>query len=210
MNSNLYISGDAKMYGNMASTYADGIYNGGNVYIEGNIDISNDVYIVDRASALNILNELPSDTVIQIGNSDYVIPDESLAPIIVAVATPTHPTLTISDLQAFKKPSVGFENWEYQLLEDDTQIGLVPRLIEEYSITYQNLHGATHTNPPTYTAETPTFTLTDPTYRRCRYFAGWFNENGIRVMQIKQGTTGNIVLTARWDNVGCRRMGRVC
>lgn len=201
MNSKLYISGDANIQGNTATSMAPGIYNGANVYIEGERNLENGVYIEDRESALQITAELTAESIVQIDNSDYVTPDEALAPIIVAVSTDTHPTLTSSDLQAFRKPPVGFENWEYQLLENNTQIGLVKKLVVEYTITYQNLYEATHTNPTTYTTDTPTIVLTPPSFVCNKLFKGWFDEQGVRVFEIPQGTTGNILLTADWLNL---------
>lgn len=209
--SSLYISDNASIYGNEATSIAPGIYNGGDLYAEDSIDIENGVYIEDRTSVVNISNALTSNTIIQIDLSNYVAPDESLAPIIIAQATDTYPILNEIDLLAFRKPQTEFEEWELQLAANNTQIVLVPRYIEEYTITYQNLHGASHTNPPTYTSETPTIILTAPTHVKCNYFIGWFNESGINITTIPQGTTGNIVLTARWDKIGCYdKIGYIC
>lgn len=201
MNSNLYISGDANIQGNTATSMAPGIYNGSNVHIEGERNLENGIYIEDRESALQITAELTAGSIVQIDNSDYVTPDETLAPIIVAVATPSYPSLTTVDLQAFRKPPIGFETWEYQLLENNTQIGLVKKQVVEYTITYQNLYEATHTNPTTYTSETPTIVLTPPSFVCNKLFEGWFNEQGVRVFEIPQGTTGDLVLTAGWLNL---------
>lgn len=211
MNSNLYISNDTSIYGNTADTLADGIYNSGNLYVEDTINIENGVYIEDGTSVLNISNALSTDAVIQIDQSNYVTPDVTLAPIIIAQASDTYPTLSETDLQAFRKPTTDFERWELQLAADNTQIVLVPKLPDEYTITYQNLHGATHTNPTIYTSETPTIILTAPTHIKCKYFTGWFNESGTKTNTIPQGTTGNIVLTAHWDTIGCaEKIGYIC
>lgn len=211
MNSSLYISGDANIYENTATMYAVDIYNAGTIYVEGNIHIINGIYLENRESVLNILHELPSSAVIQLEQSNYVIPDESLAPIVVAVATDSYPTLTIVDLQTFRKPQTGFENWEFQLAENNTQIVLAPiPAPEEYTITYLNLHGATQSNPTTYTSVTPTFTLYPPTYIGCKYFLGWYDDKNQIRRAIIQGTTGNIVLTAKWQELGCCKIGYVC
>ena len=72
--------------------------------------------------------------------------------------------------------------------------------IVTYTITYENLNGATHTNPKDYTVETATITLTDPTKRAGYVFAGWYSDANYttKVTQIPQGSTGNITLYAKW------------
>lgn len=212
MDSNLYLSRTAHIFGNIATSYAPGIYNGGNLYVEDSTVNEDGVYIVTENNIVKINGALSSDAVIQLDTSDYITPDESKAPIVVAIVTDSYPLLTTTDLKAFRKPTVGFERWHLYLNADNNQIllGLIP--IEEYSITYQNLHGATHTNPTTYTSETPTIILTPPSKVRCRLFIGWYNENGIKITEIPQGTVGNIVLTANWENVGiCKeKIGYIC
>ena len=72
--------------------------------------------------------------------------------------------------------------------------------IVTYTITYENLNGATHTNPEAYTVETATITLADPTERADYVFAGWYSDANYttKVTQIPQGSTGNITLYAKW------------
>ena len=72
--------------------------------------------------------------------------------------------------------------------------------IVTYTITYENLNGATHTNPEEYTVETAAITLTDPTERAGYVFAGWYSDANYttKVTQIPQGSTGNITLYAKW------------
>ncbi len=70
-----------------------------------------------------------------------------------------------------------------------------------YTITY-NLNGGTNasSNPATYTIETATITLADPT-RSGYNFVGWYTTSdfsGAAVTQIAKGTTGNITLYANW------------
>ena len=71
----------------------------------------------------------------------------------------------------------------------------------EYNITYHNIDDATHTNPATYTVETPTITLQAPT--KAGYtFEGWYLQSdfsGDKVTQIAKGTTGDIALYAKWS-----------
>jgi len=70
----------------------------------------------------------------------------------------------------------------------------------EYSITYQ-LDGGTNDpeNPATYTVESETITLRDAT-KTGYTFVGWYNaaSGGDKVTKIAHGSTGDIVLYARW------------
>ena len=68
-----------------------------------------------------------------------------------------------------------------------------------YNLTY-TLNGGTATNPATYTIETTTFTLNNPT--KAGYdFAGW-KLNGVgdamMTVTITQGSTGHLAYTATW------------
>lgn len=203
MKSNLYIAGNASMYGNTASTYAPGIYNNGNLYAQDGIRVEDGIYISNRESVVQINGALEPNTIVQINQSDYVVPDESQAPIIIAVATSSYPTLTETDLAAFRKPQTGFENWNIEFDDTHTQIVLVPYNPEVYTITYQNLQGATHSNPTAYTVDTPTFPLLPPSRIKCKQFMGWFDELNRKRTEIIEGTAGNLTLTAHWDNLGC-------
>ncbi|MBR5327282.1 MAG: InlB B-repeat-containing protein, partial [Paludibacteraceae bacterium] len=62
-----------------------------------------------------------------------------------------------------------------------------------YNITYDNLKGATHTNPATYTINSATITFTAPTSKPAGYtFANWSPAS------IATGSTGNKTVTANW------------
>ena len=69
-----------------------------------------------------------------------------------------------------------------------------------YSITY-NLNGGSATgNPSSYTIETATFTLVNPT-RSGYIFSGWTGSNGTTAqtsVKITKGSTGNKTYTANW------------
>ena len=74
---------------------------------------------------------------------------------------------------------------------------------ETYTITYDLAGGALAegvTNPGTYTVETETFTLNDPT--RANYtFLGWTGSNGETAqteVSVVKGTSGNLTYTANW------------
>lgn len=63
----------------------------------------------------------------------------------------------------------------------------------EYTITYNDLHGVTHSNPATYNIESETIIFTPPTSTRTGYtFAGW------NPTEIEKGSTGDKTVTAQW------------
>lgn len=66
-----------------------------------------------------------------------------------------------------------------------------------YSITYNLDGGSMSGNPDTYTAETDTFTLYNPT-RGGYSFAGWSGSISGENVTIVQGTTGDLSFTAQW------------
>ena len=98
-------------------------------------------------------------------------------------ATPTEGSYTVEDLSADQTVVAGF-----------TPI--------TYTLTYTMNGGtATPANPTTYTIETPTFTLTNPT-KTGYTFKGWkLNGEGDAMMTvtITQGSTGHIAYTATWQ-----------
>src|SRR5690606_5290124 len=69
-----------------------------------------------------------------------------------------------------------------------------------YTVTYSNLEGTIHGNPATYTIETTTITLQNPTNRVGYNFVGWFDAplGGDEVSEIVLGSTGNIEVYARF------------
>ena len=79
-----------------------------------------------------------------------------------------------------------------------------------YSITYENLFGATNNaaNPASYTAESYDITLSNPGERSGYIFSGWYTSldlsTGSRVegIAIPSGSTGNIIFYAGWTPNG--------
>ena len=65
-----------------------------------------------------------------------------------------------------------------------------------YTITYDYNGGTQVKNPTSYTVETETFVLAEPT-KEGYTFDGWFNGD-VKVAQIEKGSHGDITLTARW------------
>ena len=67
-----------------------------------------------------------------------------------------------------------------------------------YDIIYNNVSGATNSNPATYTVD-QAITLIDA-YKSDEAFVGWYSEPEFnnRITEIPQGTTGEITLYAKW------------
>lgn len=64
--------------------------------------------------------------------------------------------------------------------------------------------GGEHTNPSSYTIETPTFYLQDGKNRNYYNFAGWYNNGnftGDRIIQVFQGSTGHRSFYAKWTPI---------
>ena len=80
-------------------------------------------------------------------------------------------------------------------------ISVTAKWLQLYTITY-NLNGGNNTNNPTsYTVETETITLADPTKNDTNStFLGWYNDSGESITEIKPSeTVANITVTARWS-----------
>ena len=77
-------------------------------------------------------------------------------------------------------------------------ITLYAKWLESYTITYE-LNGGTNVpeNPAGYNVETETITLKDPV-KTGYTFAGWYTAGNSPVTKIKNGSTGNITLYAKW------------
>ena len=71
-----------------------------------------------------------------------------------------------------------------------------------YTITYNNLNGATNSNPANYNIESADITLVNPGSRTGYTFGGWYTDAGLTVAAgtpaIATGSTGNKVFYAKW------------
>lgn len=71
-----------------------------------------------------------------------------------------------------------------------------------YTITYNNLNGATNSNPTSYNIESANITLVNPGSRTGYTFSGWYTDAGLTVAAgtpaIASGSTGNKVFYAKW------------
>ena len=73
--------------------------------------------------------------------------------------------------------------------------------LNAYSITYHLNEGINGNNPPSYTEDSATIVLDDPT-RTGYSFKGWYdNENfvGNKITEIASGSTGNKTFWAKWE-----------
>lgn len=70
-----------------------------------------------------------------------------------------------------------------------------------YTISYELNDGTNNNNnPSSYTIETPTITLQDPT-KSGFDFVGWFDENGNKVTEITTNSYGDRTLYAEWTEI---------
>ncbi len=69
--------------------------------------------------------------------------------------------------------------------------------IAAYTITYVNVGNNDHNNPTSYNM-TDSFVLNNPTKDGVK-FLGWEDADGNAVTEIKEGTTGNLVLVGKWE-----------
>lgn len=71
----------------------------------------------------------------------------------------------------------------------------------KYTITYENTENATNDNPASYTIETETITLKEPT-KDGYTFEGWYTDKSFteesKVTEIKKGSIGERTLYAKW------------
>ena len=102
-----------------------------------------------------------------------------------------------------------FRGWEYSgklwdFFEDVVTCDMVLEAkydLQKYSITYENLNGASNSNKTSYTVE-DAFTLNDLSLDGYT-FEGWYLDEALEqeVTTIYYGTTGDIVLYAGWEKI---------
>ncbi len=183
---------------NTAAQKAPGIYNAAYFLIEGDRRLSNGVYLADANSVISLTAPLSEGAMIQYNSTDYHSPTATTE-LQVAQGSLNYPLLSQTDLNAFRKPD-GFEQWQLKLSDDQTMI-LLSRSREVYTITYENLKGASNNNPTVYTPQTPTISLNPPGYVEGWLFIGWFTSasGGVQIASIAQGSSGNLTLYAHWQ-----------
>ena len=94
----------------------------------------------------------------------------------------------------YDKDGKGLKPWTFFSTDTDIIEKLYANYeLAVYNITYDNLGDATHTNPATYTIETPTISFSAPTKSRTGYtFKNW------NPSSIAKGSTNNKTITAQW------------
>ena len=72
---------------------------------------------------------------------------------------------------------------------------------KEYTITYENLNGASNSNPSKYTVDG--IDLANPSWDEAHRFLGWYKDPEFKnkVTNIPAGSTGNLTLYAKWEDV---------
>ena len=170
----------------------------------------------DKASVKNLTAELNGivDVYAQWQVITYTISYE-LAGGTVATANPTEYTIETSDFTLTNPTREGYEftGWTGTGLSDKTMSVTVAtghwgdRTYTAtwtpivYNITYDLADGSVTGNPATYTIETPTFTLNNPT-KEHYVFAGWTG-TGLSAatmnVQIAVGNMGDREYTATWE-----------
>ena len=114
-------------------------------------------------------------------------------------------TFTCEDNELSRVPSVPNKNgyngdWEnFTIGLQNIRVDATYSIIT-YTITYNNLNGATNNNSSTYTVESDTIVLKNlevPGF----VFKGWIDENGNPITSIPKGTYGNLNLTANWEGM---------
>ena len=106
------------------------------------------------------------------------------------------------------RPNFEFDGWydddnnKITEIPSDTaqNISVTAKWLQLYTITYNLNGGENNTNNPTsYTVETETITLADPTKDDKSSFLGWYNDSGEVIREIKPSEiAANITVTARW------------
>lgn len=185
---------------NNKAVLGNSIYNDSVLYMEGTRKLEDGVYLASASSIIRLVSPLTGTSQIQLELSSYVTPNSNGTPIVVGERTAGYPLLTQEDAGAFLKPQQDFKEWEIRLNGDNTQVLLTP---VNYLIQYENLMGAVNPNPISYTITSPTIELLPPHPIAEYRFLGWFDEitGGNRIASIPQGSSGNIILYARWKEI---------
>ena len=110
-------------------------------------------------------------------------------------------TYTVEDMEIIEPPvpiKTGYTGeWEsYTLITGNVTVNAAYTSIQ-YNITYENTKGAVNSNSTKYTIESETFLLSDLSVDGY-IFMGWFNGEN-KVIQIENGSYGNLTLTAAWE-----------
>lgn len=112
-------------------------------------------------------------------------------------------TLDLSNIGKVQKEGYVFNGWyidnefvsSINDLDSNKKVYARYNLIN-YNIIYKDV--LNHDNPNSYTINSDDIVLLDPIDDE-KLFVGWFDNDGNKVEVISKGTTGDIVLSARWE-----------
>jgi len=118
-----------------------------------------------------------------------------------AATQPANPTKTGYTFDGWYKEAAGTTAWNFSDKVSDDITLYAKWTVETYNITYNLNNGALaqgETNPATYTIETETITLKNPT-KTGYTFKNWTDAQNNVVTTIPKGSTGAITLTANYE-----------
>ncbi len=108
------------------------------------------------------------------------------------------------ETESITEPSVPAKNgftgaWESYTLGTQSIVVNAVYTSVGYTITYNNLNGASNPNKTSYTSADATFALASLSKDGC-VFLGWYIDDDYakKVTEIESGTTGNLIIYAKW------------
>lgn len=143
----------ARFSQNAAAENGNGIFNSGALEISLALRLEDGLYLENQDAVPTITQSFTEGDIVQLERSDYVAPNPSGTPIVVARA---EFTLGLEDADAFRVPATGFDGWGPRVSYSGNEIILEPIY---YTIYYQNTKGVLNPNPVEYTVLTPTIVL---------------------------------------------------
>ncbi len=164
--------------------------------ISGTLEIVTEESVFDTCPAIDDKTLTPPSYNVNVGTTGITAS--------TAVAFPGE-TVTVSPAEGYNLTSVNVNGTAitgntFTMPANDVTVTATTSLIT-YTITYELDGGTVSTaNPASYTVETATLTLNNPT-KTGYTFAGWTAfEGGVKIQEltIKKGSTGNKTYTANW------------
>ena len=125
--------------------------------------------------------------------TDNAGPTENPDPTDTTEVTEPDPT----DAPGTEEPSAPTEPEQTEGVQSSEATTPPEEQEQVYTITYENLSGATHNNPASYTKDTAaSIVLTPPTERPGYTFEGWYI--GDTKVDSLAGFSSDVILTAKW------------
>lgn len=120
--------------------------------------------------------------------------------VIVAPANPSREGYTFNGWNTEANGS-GIDYEDTDVMPAAAQTYYAQWTAETYNIIYNELNGATNTNPASYTIESEEITFVNPGEREGYTFLKWQNAGGETVTGIPTGSKGDTVIIAVWQPV---------